>query len=174
MKGAENEVANAFSRIFINGFRLAQSEDYEALAQAQIDANLSSAQLPPSCSSFPLSATPLTLLCDTSTSEPRPIVPPAFRRTIFEALHDLAHPGVEASVTLIASRFSWRGLLSRPFPLPMPTFHTSTWIWLAPSHSLLVARPKIPSAPSAFPFLGRLRRQAINPPKGVKAWGVAP
>ena len=38
------------------------------------------------------------------------------------------------------------------------------------------ARTKITSAPSAFPFLGRLRRQAINPknPKGVKAWGIAP
>ncbi len=33
-----------------------------------------------------------------------------FRRTIFETLHGLAHPVVKASVTLIASRFSWRGL----------------------------------------------------------------
>ncbi len=32
------------------------------------------------------------------------------RRTLFEALHGLAHPGVKASVTLIPSRFSWRGL----------------------------------------------------------------
>ncbi len=53
VKGAENEVADAFSRISISRFRLAQSVDYEALAQAQIDANISSAQLPPSCFSFP-------------------------------------------------------------------------------------------------------------------------
>ncbi len=46
------------------------------------------------------------LLCDTSTGEPRPIVPPAYRRTVFKALHGLAHPDVKASVTLIASRFS--------------------------------------------------------------------
>ncbi len=33
--------------------------------------------------------------------------------------------------------------------------------------------PKMPSARSALPFLGRLRRRAINPtlPKEVKAWG---
>ncbi len=43
VKGAENEVADAFSRISISRFHLAQSVDYEALAQAQIDANLSSA-----------------------------------------------------------------------------------------------------------------------------------
>ena len=36
------------------------------------------------------------------------------------------------------------------------------------------ARPKIPSAPSAFPFFGRLRRQAITPPKGYKPGGMAP
>ncbi len=98
VKGAENEVADAFSRISISSLRFAQSVDYEALAQAQLDANLSSAQLPPSCSSFPLRGTSLTL--------PRPMVPLVFRRTIFEALHGLAHPGVKASVTLIASRLS--------------------------------------------------------------------
>ena len=37
------------------------------------------------------------------------------------------------------------------------------------------ARPKIPSAPSAFPFLGRLRRQAINPtPRRGKSLGDFP
>ena len=34
----------------------------------------------------------------------------------------------------------------------------------------------MPRTPSAFPFLGRLRRRAINPtrPKRVKAWGDGP
>ena len=36
--------------------------------------------------------------------------------------------------------------------------------------------PKMSQAPSVFPFLGRLRRQAINlnPPRRVKAWGTPP
>ncbi len=125
---------------------VSRSVDYEALAQAQIDANLSSARLPPSCSSFPLPEASHTLLCDTSAGEPPPVVPPAFRRTILEALHGLAHPGVKASVTLIASWFSWRRMYvlgldcawparepkftntpkppSLPFPFPMPASHT--------------------------------------------------
>ena len=38
------------------------------------------------------------------------------------------------------------------------------------------AVPKMPHVPLAFPFLGRLRRQAINltPPKRVKAWRDGP
>ncbi len=38
VKCAENEVVDTFSRISISSFLLAQSVDYEALAQAQIDA----------------------------------------------------------------------------------------------------------------------------------------
>ncbi|KAK3791509.1 hypothetical protein RRG08_061523 [Elysia crispata] len=33
------------------------------------------------------------LLCDVSTSRPRPIVPPLWTKTIFEAIHNLSHPG---------------------------------------------------------------------------------
>ena len=38
------------------------------------------------------------------------------------------------------------------------------------------ARPKIPSAPSAFPFLGHLGRQAITPPheRGKSLGGCPP
>ena len=33
---------------------------------------------------------------------------------------------------------------------------------------------KMPTAPSTFPYWGRLRRRAINSLKGVKAWGKSP
>ena len=51
-----------------------------------------------------------TLLCDTSTSVPRPLVPPQFRRQVFDTLHTLSHPGVRATQRLITSRYVWLGI----------------------------------------------------------------
>ncbi len=48
-----------------------------------------------------------TLLCDISTGRPRPYVPPAWRKRVFEALHSLSHPGAKGSRKLITSRFVW-------------------------------------------------------------------
>ncbi|GFO20785.1 Pol polyprotein [Plakobranchus ocellatus] len=50
------------------------------------------------------------LLCDISTGRARPIVPPDFRRSVFEAVHDLSHPGVKATVKLVSEKFVWHGL----------------------------------------------------------------
>ncbi|KAL1256232.1 hypothetical protein QQF64_011777 [Cirrhinus molitorella] len=38
-----------------------------------------------------------TLLCDVSTGKPWPIVPTQWRRQVFNAIHDLSHPGTKAS-----------------------------------------------------------------------------
>lgn len=51
-----------------------------------------------------------TLLCDTSTGQPRPVVPANWRRPVFEAVHSLSHPGRMPSVRLVAAKFVWRGL----------------------------------------------------------------
>jgi Integrase zinc binding domain/Integrase core domain len=40
----------------------------------------------------------------------RPLVPTAFRRRIFEAVHSLAHPGIRATRRLIFSRYVWPNL----------------------------------------------------------------
>jgi hypothetical protein len=37
------------------------------------------------------------ILIDTSSGVFRPLVPAAFRRPIFDAVHGLAHPGIRAS-----------------------------------------------------------------------------
>lgn len=47
------------------------------------------------------------ITCDISTRHPRPFVPVSLRRTIFSALHDLAHPGVWGTQALIGNRFVW-------------------------------------------------------------------
>ena len=50
------------------------------------------------------------LLFDISTGSPRPIVPPDFRRSVFNTVHSLAHSGVKATVKLIAEKFVWHGM----------------------------------------------------------------
>ena len=50
------------------------------------------------------------LLCDVSTSRPRPIVPPLWTKTIFEAIHNLSHPGHKPTTRVISARYVWPGL----------------------------------------------------------------
>jgi hypothetical protein len=54
-----------------------------------------------------------SIMVDTSAGVFRPLIPAAFRRPIFEAIHCLAHPGIRASRRLIAGRFVWPGLASQ-------------------------------------------------------------
>ena len=62
---------------------------------------------------IPLEGSALTLLCDTSTGVSRPVVPEACsRRSVFRALHSMAHPGVRATQHLMSSRFVWPGMNS--------------------------------------------------------------
>ncbi|BHF83388.1 hypothetical protein SprV_0902653000 [Sparganum proliferum] len=48
-----------------------------------------------------------TITCDLSTGHERPFVPATLRRRVFNALHNLSHPGVRATVKLITDRFVW-------------------------------------------------------------------
>jgi cleavage and polyadenylation specificity factor subunit 1 len=50
------------------------------------------------------------VLVDVSSGVMRPLVPAPFRRRIFNAVHELAHPGIRASRRLIASRYLWPNL----------------------------------------------------------------
>ena len=47
------------------------------------------------------------LVCDVSTGHPRPIVPPDFRCTVFDVIHNLSHPGVKATVKMVSDKFVW-------------------------------------------------------------------
>ncbi|KAK3792218.1 hypothetical protein RRG08_035975 [Elysia crispata] len=50
------------------------------------------------------------LVCDVSTGRPRPIVPPDFRRTVFDVVHNLSHPGVKATVKMVSDKSVWHGM----------------------------------------------------------------
>ena len=110
VKGANNPVADALSRIEVNALGQGQDIDFEAMAKAQLeDPDLPTLE---SSSSLRLSKTPVlasaaTLVCDLSTGVPRPVVPFSFRRAVFDSLHSLSHPGVRATKCLITRRYTW-------------------------------------------------------------------
>ena len=110
LEGKVNVVADALSRVGIDQISL--GIDYNDLARAQ--------QKDPETAAARTMITNLrmqdvvlggvALLCDVSGNSPRPWVPEAFRRTVFHALHDLSHPGRQATARLVSARFVWHGL----------------------------------------------------------------
>ena len=52
------------------------------------------------------------LYCDVSTGNQRPLVPLTWRRTVFDSLHGLSHPGIRATQKLLTARFVWPGINS--------------------------------------------------------------
>ena len=85
--------------------------DFDAIAQAQQDdEELHKLQASPSSlvlQSVPLPTANATLVCDVSTGVPRPFIPAGFRRTVFDALHSLSHPGIRATQRLLTARYVW-------------------------------------------------------------------
>ena len=114
--GQGNPVADALSRMEANAITLDSptTVDFQALAKAQPDiTELQTMQTDNNSLSFAKVAMPMCsdqLLCETSTGKPRPYVPETFRRTVFNSLHNISHPGIRASRQLITSRFYWPGM----------------------------------------------------------------
>ncbi|VDP48840.1 unnamed protein product [Schistosoma mattheei] len=77
------------------------------MAAAQTsDPSCTEAQHPTSlkCREVPLASSSVTILCDTSTGLPQPIVPSAYRRLVFDVPHGLYHPDptLDTSETLFS------------------------------------------------------------------------
>ena len=109
--GADNPVADALSRAAIKEVRL--GVDFGRMAALQ--------QQDPETGTYRTAVTALKweeidvdgkikLLCDTSTGSPRPLVPAAMRREVFETVQGLSHPGTRATVKIMKSRFVWHGI----------------------------------------------------------------
>ena len=83
--------------------------DFQALAKAQPDiTKLQKMQTADNSLNFAKVSMPMCtdqLVCDISTGTPRPFVPETFRRTVFNSLHNISHPGIRGSQHLITSRF---------------------------------------------------------------------
>lgn len=109
--GVNNTPADALSRICASASVSPTCIDFTKLAAAQReDEDLSS---PPSSLNIelvPLPVSPDPVLCDVSTGTPRPWLPAQFRRPAFDSLHSLSHPGIRATLKLVAQRFVWPGM----------------------------------------------------------------
>jgi cleavage and polyadenylation specificity factor subunit 1 len=114
VSGKDNCVADALSRTVISAITTEIDIDYAAMATAQVEdpeipayrTALSNLVL----EDVPFGVTGTTLLCDVSTGHARPIVPASWRRRVFEAIHNLSHPSIRATRTLVGSKFVWHGL----------------------------------------------------------------
>ena len=111
VKGSDNLVADALSRIELNALTTHQGTDFEDMATAQAnDQELTELRRSSSSlrlQSVPVPASTTTIICDLSTGTPRPFVPATLRRTVFNSFHSLSHPGVRATERLITSRYVW-------------------------------------------------------------------
>ncbi|CAH8534467.1 unnamed protein product [Dicrocoelium dendriticum] len=113
LSGVNNTVADALSRAEINTLLEHSPIDLQELATTQhqdkqflqqlreTNLQVKPIQLPDSSD---------VLMCDVSTGKPRPVVPPTYRRIIFDSLHGLSHPGIRATRKLISDRFVWPAL----------------------------------------------------------------
>jgi len=114
VKGSENTVADALSRIGVAALHTPYTIDLRTIANDQHhDEEL--ATLLDDTSSLAFTKTLLAegdayIWCDTSTQCPRPFIPVKHRRAIFDQLHNLSHPGIKATQKLITSRFVWPGI----------------------------------------------------------------
>ena len=112
--GKDNCVADALSRSVINSVTTEIDIDYSAMAAAQLEdpeiAAYRTAISGLTLEDVPFGCSGTTLLCDMSTGQPRPIVPSSWKRQVFEAIHNLSHPSIRATRTLIANKFVWHGL----------------------------------------------------------------
>lgn len=114
--GKFNVVADALSRFTINSLagdhNISPVGNFIRLAQDQLQSN--------EMASYDTTTTGLqlqdikfgtsTLLCDTSTGKPRPVLPTSWTRPVFDHLHGLSHAGSRPTQRAITQRFVWRGM----------------------------------------------------------------
>ena len=110
IRGSENVVADALSRVPINSLQLKPALDLKHMAAEQKKCGLRKSGSDSHLIESPLDTTGATILCDISTDKTRPIVSESLRRQVFDSIHSLSHPGVQASIKLIADRYTWSGM----------------------------------------------------------------
>lgn len=97
ISGADNVVADAFSPpVDIKAIAESQKDDKELLEL--LETHNHSLQL----EKIKVPGSDVTLICDTSTSQPRPFVPTSERRQVFNSLHGLSPPGSRATAQLVS------------------------------------------------------------------------
>ncbi|GBO44562.1 Retrovirus-related Pol polyprotein from transposon 297, partial [Araneus ventricosus] len=112
ISGIQNTVADALSRI--DEISIPSEIDYEEIARAQTDdeelLTLQGANSNLVFKTISLEPHGTPLHCDVSTGNIRPYVPKAFRTTIINVIHSLAHSGAKATANAVKQRFVWTSL----------------------------------------------------------------
>lgn len=108
--GKDNIVADTLSRVEeltqpLDLINLAKSQESDQELKNLLDGG-SSLQL----RQVHIPGTQLPLYCDDSNETLRPFVTQPFRRQVFNSLHSLSHPGVNATVKMVSQRFVWPGI----------------------------------------------------------------
>lgn len=114
ISGKDNIVADALSRVTaismpspIDYQKLAAEQSTDPTLQMLLNASSTTGlQLKP----LKMSSNTTAVICDISTTIVRPYVPASMQKQIFLQLHNLAHPGVKATMKLISTRFVWQNL----------------------------------------------------------------
>ena len=116
LPGSSNIVADALSRHQVNAVFLHIVQiDWESLAKPQSQdkelVELMNSDHSLKIKHIPVAETNLQLLCDESIpGKLKPLVPAGHRRTIFENIPNLSHPGIKATTRMVTDRSVWPGL----------------------------------------------------------------
>lgn len=106
IKGSDNVVADAFSRI-----ESISLLDYDELSKLQkVDTQLKDLLNKKTSLQLQLISIPGTktkIFCDVSKTIPRPYIPKDMRKSVFNGLHNLSHPGRKVSIKLVSERYVW-------------------------------------------------------------------
>ena len=112
ISGKDNIVADALSRCVIN--EVQEGIDYQEMSKFQEKDDgiqrLRSSSTGLRLEFVKFGTNGLTLLCDISNGQARPLVPSQWRRKVFESIHNLSHPSIRTTRKLIAGKFVWEGL----------------------------------------------------------------
>ena len=98
----QNQLADALSRISANTLATDISNTVDFVEMTAAQTNNAELQRLRSSSSLvfmdmPLPMAEATIVCDVSTGAPQPYVPASYKRTVFDSLHSLSHPGIQAT-----------------------------------------------------------------------------
>ena len=111
ISGVDNPVADALSRVEALTVPEHDLNLHQLAVDQQDDPQLQHLRLSPTCSlqwwEVSLPSARQRLVCDFSTGTPRPYLPPAYRRAVFNSLHNTTHPGILASRHLVAFKYVW-------------------------------------------------------------------
>lgn len=106
--GKQNVVADALSRVEA----ITSTLDYAALARSQatdteLQAILQAENSVLNLKKVHMPESNISVYCDISTTQIRPFITQPFRRTAFNTVHQLAHPGINTTVKLVQQKFVW-------------------------------------------------------------------